>query len=317
MHRNRRAAVATIASLLLCAGVFVAFTLSGGSARADDAGSCSANPQASPGCTDVQSFGAAVSSQIVITASANISASASPVLTGTATANPTAGTSYPLNWTWTSNCQTSGTNRSVTKSDTTDTLTYGSSKVLNVDLGFGGSPVDSCVVSVTAKLTGPGNVPIALNVDIVFVPNTTTSASPTPSASSTTASHTYNQVSGFDGKCLNDAGNSSVERAKVQIWSCNDTYASQSWSYSGSELHHGSMCLNAKGSNPRKGAVVMLWPCNSAANEIWIHKSNGEYVLKADGYHMCLNDPGYATRNGTQLIVWTCVNSPNEHWGLP
>lgn len=58
-------------------------------------------------------------------------------------------------------------------------------------------------------------------------------------------------------------------------------------------------------------------PCNGSANEIWVHKSNGEYVLKANGSSLCLDDPAYSTANGTQLIVYTCSGTRNQRWSLP
>jgi hypothetical protein len=49
-------------------------------------------------------------------------------------------------------------------------------------------------------------------------------------------------------------------------------------------------------------------------NELWTHKSNGEFVMKANGGKYCLDDPASSTHNGTQLIVWTCKNGTNQHW---
>jgi hypothetical protein len=50
---------------------------------------------------------------------------------------------------------------------------------------------------------------------------------------------------------------------------------------------------------------------------IWVHKANGEYVLKANGSKVCLDDPAYSTANGTQLIVYTCSDTRNQRWTLP
>jgi hypothetical protein len=105
-------------------------------------------------------------------------------------------------------------------------------------------------------------------------------------------------------------------RAKVQIWNCNNTDPAQSLTYWGSELKHNGLCLNAKG-NGKSGSKIILWSCTGAANEIWIHRSNGEFVEKANGYKLCLDDPGYSTRNGTQLAVYACNNGPNQRWSKP
>jgi hypothetical protein len=73
------------------------------------------------------------------------------------------------------------------------------------------------------------------------------------------------------------------------------------------------MCLNDQRSGGN-GSKVILYTCNGGANEIWTHKSNGEFVLKANGGKYCLDDPASSKHNGTQLIVWTCHNTPNQHW---
>ena len=123
-------------------------------------------------------------------------------------------------------------------------------------------------------------------------------------------------VQGYTGKCVDDAGNSSGNGAKVQIWTCSSFDKAQLWTYSNGELIHNNKCLNDKawGGN---GAKVILYSCNHALNELWTHQSNGQYVLNAKGYKLCLDDPAYSTRNGTQLIVYTCKDSANQRWSKP
>ena len=122
--------------------------------------------------------------------------------------------------------------------------------------------------------------------------------------------------SGLRGKCVDDAGNSSGNGAKAQIWTCSSFDKAQLWTYSNGELIHNNKCLNDKawGGN---GAKVILYSCNHALNELWTHQSNGQYVLNAKGYKLCLDDPAYSTRNGTQLIVYTCKDSANQRWSKP
>lgn len=152
---------------------------------------------------------------------------------------------------------------------------------------------DSCSVAATAQLSGSGNLSIRLGA-----------------SATAPASH---EVKGYDGKCMDDNGNSSALRAKVQIWTCyND--ASQQWAYSHGELKHGNLCLNAQGGGAN-GAHMILWTCNGAPNEVWTRTSSGEYALGASG--PCLDDPAYSTKNGTQLEVYACHNGANQHWTLP
>ena len=78
-------------------------------------------------------------------------------------------------------------------------------------------------------------------------------------------------------------------------------------------LQHNGLCLNDQHSGGN-GSKIILYTCNNASNETWTHRSNGEFVLKANGGHLCLDDPAYSTRNGTQLDVWTCKDSVNQRW---
>jgi hypothetical protein len=132
-------------------------------------------------------------------------------------------------------------------------------------------------------------------------------------AYSQSAAPVSHEIKGYAGKCVDDNGNSSALRAKVQIWNCTNG-AAQQWSFSHGELRHGSLCLNDK-ANGGKGSPVILWTCNGSSGETWSHNSAGEYVLKANG--LCLDDPAYSTRNGTQLVVYTCKKDANQRWSLP
>jgi hypothetical protein len=118
---------------------------------------------------------------------------------------------------------------------------------------------------------------------------------------------------GYGGKCLDDQGNGSASRTKIIIWTCNVNDQAQGWAYRGGELIHNGKCANDQRSGGN-GSKVILYACNGASNEIWTHRANGEFVLKANGGRYCLDDPAYSTANGTQLIVWTCKDSANQRW---
>jgi hypothetical protein len=112
-------------------------------------------------------------------------------------------------------------------------------------------------------------------------------------------------------------GDSTAPRTKVVIWACNPTAQGQGWTCRADELIiHGRMCVNAKGLG-RSGSVVILWPRNGSPNESWVHRPNGEYVLKANGRRLCLEDPAYSVKNGTQLVVAACSGERDQLWSLP
>jgi len=150
-----------------------------------------------------------------------------------------------------------------------------------------------------------------MQVVVTYAPDPNVSSpEPTPSAVPNGPVRMYK---GGGGKCIDDAGNSSANRAKVVIWTCNSHDKAQGWVYSGGKLIHNGKCLNDQRSGGN-GSKVILYTCNGGANEIWTHKANGEFVLKANGGKYCLDNPASSTRNGTQLIVWTCHGNANQRW---
>src|SRR5438046_35561 len=172
------------------------------------------------------------------------------------------------------------------------------------DVTMASSNPASCTVTATGTLsTNSGTMLVALKYD----PATTSSPTPPP------PSGPVRLYKGIGGKCVDDAGNSSANRAKVVIWTCNSHDRAQGWTYSGGKLIHNGKCLNDQRSGGN-GSKVILYTCNGGANEIWTHKSNGEFVLKANGGKYCLDDPASSTHNGTQLIVWAGKNTTNQHW---
>jgi alpha-galactosidase len=180
-----------------------------------------------------------------------------------------------------------------------------------------------CTLSISAyavSIPGNGSVTVQLSAQA----GNPSSSSPSPSASASAsapasgpAASAVHLVRGFDGTCVRDLGDSAAPRTKVVIWACDPAAQGQGWTYRGDELRiHGSMCVNAKGRGS-SGSPVILWKCNGGPNEIWIHRSDGEYVLKAGNYQQCLTDPGFSVANGKQIVVATCADARDQHWSLP
>jgi hypothetical protein len=159
----------------------------------------------------------------------------------------------------------------------------------------------------------PTSTPPACPTEFTATLNYTSAASPSPSATSGSPVH---PVKGFGGKCLDDKGNSSSNRAQVVIWSCSGSDQAENWQFSSNELKHNGKCLNDQGNGGSRSKVI-LWNCNGAANEKWSKLANGEIRLQSHSNKLCLDDPGYSTKNGTQLIVYTCKVSSNQKWSLP
>jgi hypothetical protein len=153
---------------------------------------------------------------------------------------------------------------------------------------------DMCIVAAGAQLQNGGNsIHVAISSPAVVPP----------------------RIVGYAGKCVDDLGDQTANGTKIVLSACDGEY-DQQWALRKGELVHGGGCitdLNDGGS----GSKVILNGCSSAKDDVWTHKSNGEYVLAAHSGELCLTDPSYATRNGTQLDVSTCKDTKNQRWSLP
>jgi hypothetical protein len=173
-----------------------------------------------------------------------------------------------------------------------------------------------CNVAVTvslpaSELATPNFTPTEFLATLTYTPaGATATPSPSPSSGS------VHPVKGYGGKCLDDKGNSSANRAQVVIWTCSGSDPAENWKLSNGELIHSGKCLNDQGNGGSRSKVI-LWTCNGASNEKWSELANGELRLQAHGGTLCLDDPGFSTKNGTQMIVYTCKDSANQKWALP
>jgi hypothetical protein len=222
----------------------------------------------------------------------------------TVTVGATASPNQSATVAWKATCSQGG--QTATTSGGSDSMTPVSDAIT---LAF--TDPDSCDVSATVTLSGTGSLSVAMTYTL---PGSSPSPSPSP-----TPPPPVRLVKGYGGKCLDDSGNSSANAAKVVIWTCSPRDQAQSWTYRNHELIHNGKCLNDQRSGGN-GSKAILYSCNGAANEIWTHMANGEFVLKvlgANGGKLCLDDPGRSTRNGTQLIVYKCSAGANQRWQLP
>ena len=174
--------------------------------------------------------------------------------------------------------------------------------------------VTAAVSLPTAELSASGFTPNNFTAQLDYTPAAAPTASATPTSSSTASA--VHPIKGYDGKCVDDNGNSSANRAKIQIWGCNGSDKAENWTFSNGEFSHNGKCLNDQGNGGSRSHVI-LYSCNGGSNEKWSHLANGELKLKAHNGTLCLDDPRSSTTNGTQLIVYTCQDSANQKWSLP
>jgi hypothetical protein len=115
--------------------------------------------------------------------------------------------------------------------------------------------------------------------------------------------------------CVDVNGGSSTPGTKVQMWSCNGSASSQSWTMeSNGTVGINGQCLDITGASTSNGALIEEWTCNGGTNQQWL-AVNGELVNPASG--KCLDDPGFNTTQGTALDLWTCNGGSNQQWSVP
>ena len=122
------------------------------------------------------------------------------------------------------------------------------------------------------------------------------------------------RIKGPNGKCLDDNGGSTINGNKIDIWTCNGSDA-QKWTLNANKtLSVLGSCLSDR-HYTGAGTKLVLWTCVGHKNEQWKHRSNGEYVLAANG--LCLTDPSNSSVNGTQVQIRACKNFKDQRWSLP
>jgi serine protease len=113
-------------------------------------------------------------------------------------------------------------------------------------------------------------------------------------------------VKGYASKCVDDSGGHTSNGNKIDIWTCTGKAAQRITFAANRELIVLGKCITG-------GNTAFLEPCKAATSQTWTRRSNGEYVLAANG--KCLTDPSKA--NGTRLTLAACKNTANQHWSLP
>jgi hypothetical protein len=292
--RSMKQAVVAIATggLLVAGGTIAGIVLTQGTSLADNAAFCLAN------------LGSGTECQVDDVSIPD----PSDIYAQLATPSGSKGLNVQLSWTL--SCPSTATATTGSTGADVPSVVY-----LAQDISI--SSTASCTATVTLRVenfsASTQNVSMELNYDEGTGTSATATASPTSSVPSGGTSGT---IKGYDGKCVDDKGNSSSNRATVDSWSCNGG-KSQDWRYASGELIHNGLCANDK-SNAGNGGKVILYTCDGSPDEIWIFNSLKDiYILKAHNFDYCLTIPGASKKNGVQLQVDTCKQSADQKWKLP
>ncbi|KUL27024.1 ThuA domain-containing protein [Actinoplanes awajinensis] len=123
-------------------------------------------------------------------------------------------------------------------------------------------------------------------------------------------------VRGFANKCLDVNGGSSLDGAKIQLWTCNGSGA-QNWSVSGQVWRNPSSnkCLDVAGGATANGTKVQLWTCNGSAAQNWV--AYPDKTVRNPQSGRCLDVSEVKSTDGQQIHLWDCLAAANQLWTLP
>ncbi len=120
---------------------------------------------------------------------------------------------------------------------------------------------------------------------------------------------------GYQGLCLDLAGDSNANGAKVEVYTCNGTNG-QEWTIEPNHtVHADGKCLDVAGGGTANGTLVDLFDCNNTGAQTWIPQPNGSLLNPQS--NACLDDTGFSTTSGTQVQIWSCTGNANQSWVSP
>ena len=115
--------------------------------------------------------------------------------------------------------------------------------------------------------------------------------------------------------CVDLANASATDGNKVQLFTCDNVPAAQSWTLaSDGSIQIDGGCMDITGANYNNGTKIQWYTCWGGANQKW-EEVNGQIINPTSG--KCLDDPNGSTANGTQLQIWSCSGASNQQWHVP
>lgn len=126
----------------------------------------------------------------------------------------------------------------------------------------------------------------------------------------TTTTGATELVSGVASKCLDDSGDLTTDKNKIQLYTCNGS-AAQKWTYkNGNFVGPGGKCLDIQSDNQVKSTPVQLYTCNGGDAQKWT--ISGKQIKSSQG--LCLDVRSSGDANGTQIQVYTCNGTAAQDW---
>jgi beta-glucosidase len=120
---------------------------------------------------------------------------------------------------------------------------------------------------------------------------------------------------GYQGLCLDLAGDGNSDGTKVEIYTCNGTDGQQWTEEPNGTIHADGKCLDVQSGGTADGTLVQLYTCNGTGAQVWQPQAGGGILNPQSG--KCLDDTGWSTTPGTQVQIWDCTGNANQSWSQP
>ncbi|BCL17369.1 glycoside hydrolase family 64 protein [Micromonospora sagamiensis] len=119
-------------------------------------------------------------------------------------------------------------------------------------------------------------------------------------------------VSNWNNKCIDVPSSNFVDRAPLQMWTCNGTNA-QKWTLSGGAVRsQNNKCIDVDGGATGNGAVIQLYTCNGTGAQQFTLTATGDLVnLQAN---RCVDIKDWNSGDGARLQLWDCAGTANQKW---
>ncbi|MEU8610907.1 family 16 glycoside hydrolase [Actinoplanes sp. NPDC048791] len=192
----------------------------------------------------------------------------------------------------------------------TVSLYVNGSKVRQVSLADTGNWDTWATKTDTVTLRAGGNT-VAYKVDTGDVGNVNLDSLTVGTGSGSTTTARTGTITGIGGKCVDVDNASNADKAKVQLYTCNNSTA-QSWTRNGDTLRALGKCLDIDNAGTADGTKVQLYTCNNSTAQVWQAQADGSLLNPQSG--KVLDAAGGSSADGTQLQIWTPANVTQQKW---
>jgi beta-glucosidase len=120
---------------------------------------------------------------------------------------------------------------------------------------------------------------------------------------------------GYQGLCLDLAGDNNTNGTKVEVYTCNGTNGQQWTVEPDGTVRADGKCLDIAAGGTANNTLVDLYDCNGTGAQVWQPQASGALLNPQSG--KCLDDPGFSTTPGTQVQTYSCTGSANQRWVSP